>query len=240
MRYLSLLNLIFLISFLPYFSHAEVTRGNGSQAIDPTNSNFENIGVNENVRLASYESSDISGFELQCYDNDPNSNRIMFCQDGCGENPTPQSDGPRTSQECANFLDAWIRECVEEMGCYNQVRFCGVGGHAKRKKNTPSGPGSPSRHSSGDALDLFGITCRQRNGSQLAMDLSSQGRNQNTEAYDKFVACWRKKVEEYEGPKDASCRGAISCQGSEEPNNELHNDHVHLSCPTPRSNTGGT
>ena len=127
------------------------------------------------------------------------------------------------------------------MGCRSAVRFCGVGGHAKRKKNTPGGGNdSPSRHSTGDALDLFGVKCRKSDGSQMNLELSKQGRNQNPEAYDKFVSCWREKVEEYQGPKDASCKGAISCQGSERPNNELHNDHVHLSCPAPRGNTGGT
>ncbi len=224
-----------------YIGMAETTQGNSSsERIDFTNRDFENIGTNAFVRLDSYEGAPLPGFELQCHDNDPAQRKIAFCEDGCDETPTPESNGPRVSQECANFIDAWIRECVEEMGCHSAVRFCGVGGHAKRKKNTPDGPGSPSRHSSGDALDLFGIKCRKSDGSQLSMDLSKQGRANNREAYDKFVACWRDKVKEYEGPKDPTCKGMISCQGSEEPNNHLHNDHLHLSCPSPRGNTGGT
>ncbi len=160
------------------------------------------------------------------------------------QNSSPESRGPTTSLECANYLDQYIRECVEAMGCVSNIQFCGVGGHAKRYKNTGSENTSPSRHSSGDSLDLFGIKCQRRSANgrgyeNFAMDFSSHGRNQHTQEYDAFVSCWRDKMESCQ-PRAAGHRGAISCEGSEEPNNSLHNDHVHLSCPTPRQNTGGT
>lgn len=244
--------------FLAFYALAfnDTTRTTPNTPVDTNNRDFENIRATEFVNLDSFEAGgSVAGLRLQCNPGETRAGgarfvsasgdpTITFCEDECGERPTPNSQGPTTSIECANYLDQYIRECVEAIGCVSDVQFCGVGGHAKRYKNTGEENSSPSRHSSGDALDLFGIKCRRRapggNGYQnFQMDFSSQGRQQNTKEYDDFVACWRTKMESCQ-PRASGHRGAISCQGSEEPNNDLHNDHVHLSCPTPRNNTGGT
>lgn len=215
---------------------------------------FKDIRVSEFVQLASFEPEGLlSGVRLQCTPGEQRrssffvparNTNIMFCEDDCDRRPIPGARGPKTSLECANYIDTFIRECVEAMGCIDNVQFCGVGGHAKRYKNTGRKNKSPSRHSTGDALDLFGVKCTRRGPGGVGrqnfnLELSSKGRARNTKEYDAFLACWRDKMEKSR-PRARGHKGAIACQGAEKPNNALHNDHIHLSCPTPRRRTGGT
>jgi hypothetical protein len=223
--------------------------------VDTGNRDFESIGASEFLSLTSSWEGNIPGLRLQCnfgetragsarFVRAQGNQTITFCEDDCSERATPNSSGPTVSLECANYIDAHIRACVEAMGCVSDVQFCGVGGHADRPMNTPEGGStSPSRHSSGDALDLFGVKCQRRTHSgrleNFQLKLSSEGRAQHQEAYDAFLECWREAMENSE-PRAAGHKGAIACEGAEPPNNHKHNDHIHLSCPTPRTSTGGT
>ena len=71
---------IILVLGYSYIGMAETTRGTPAERIDFTNRDFENIGTNQFVRLDSYEGFPLPGFELQCFDNDPSKQKIMFCE----------------------------------------------------------------------------------------------------------------------------------------------------------------
>lgn len=207
----------------------------------PLTDAFQYLGIAEHVSLESFEGS-IQGYELSCEQN--SNNKIGFCGGDCNSDVGSQ-DGATISKQCAEFVDAFIPKCLIEIGCTDAAAFCGVGGHAKRSINNPNSPKStkPSRHSTGDALDLFGLRCKGPKGQDVNLDFSTQGRNSNPinkQKYDTFVACWRRQVEEYKQQGQGKGGGAIACQGSIPPANELHNDHVHISCPVKRNNVAGT
>ncbi len=199
---------------------------------------FQFLDIAEHVSLDSFEGS-IQGYELQCEQGQ--NGKIGFCGGDCNSTDVSNQRGATLSKDCATFIDFAMPQCLLDIGCEREAAFCGVGGHAKRSIRSPSSPGSgtPSRHSTGDALDLFGLKCKDINGADMSFDFSAEGRRSNSinqQKYDQFVACWRAQVIKYHQQNGNKGGGAISCQGSAPPTNEFHNDHVHIACPVKRNN----
>lgn len=197
---------------------------------------FKTLSITQYLSLDTYESTVVQGYQLGC-DNSRNG-KIGYCAQSCGEVAKMDGLAPGlvVSQACAELLDQFMPKCLNEIGCTNNASFCGSGGHAKRvvaRSNTPS------RHSSGDALDLFELKCTNESGTDMGIKFDIQTYSSNTvqrARYDKFKACWVRQVDEYNKKTGNNCGGAISCEGSGEPANSDHNDHMHISCPIKRGN----
>ena len=197
---------------------------------------FKYIAVNKNISLDSYEGK-IDGYQLEC-EQGPDG-KIGFCGGKCSAD-VGDNVGANVSHECAVFIDRYMPECIEAIDCKDSVAFCGTGGHAKRRVRGGRGP---SRHSTGDALDLYGIRCGDQNRNKIDLDFNQSAHSNPVtgKRYNAFVECWRSKVEEVrEALRQLEVAnpggGAISCEGSQEPSNKQHNDHIHLSCPAVRKN----
>lgn len=164
---------------------------------------YRYLDVTEYISLDTYSGS-IPGVELSCEQS--RNGKIGFCGGECTDQ-VGDNKGAQISRTCADFVDRIIPHCVALIGCQANVAFCGVGGHAKRTINSPDGPSdTPSRHSSGDAMDLFGIRCKDGDGNDINLDFNSEGfrqqearraqsGNQTQNRYTEFVRCWREKVE---------------------------------------------
>ena len=227
---------LFLVTNL-CFAETTVTNSNREGPPQASQQPFKYIAINKKVSLDSYEGK-IDGYQLQC-EQGPDG-KIGFCGGKCAPD-VGDNVGANVSHECAVFIDRYMPECIEAIDCKDSVAFCGTGGHAKRKTR---GSDRPSRHSTGDALDLYGIRCGDQNKNQIDLDFNQSAHSNpvTRKRYNAFVECWRSKVEEVRSEVRRQLQevnlggGAISCEGSEEPSNKQHNDHIHLSCPALREN----
>ena len=227
------IQIVILLSFTALQARNDSTRT--LPTLTGTQKGFDNIQVEEYVSLESFEGS-IAGAQLSC--EQTANGGIGVCGGSCEED-VGENQGATLSLKCAGFINDYVPKCLEEIGCFNSSAFCGAGGHAKRTINSPKGKSStPSRHSTGDALDVFGVRCKSRSGKKMDLNFSSAAHKDpiQGERYNKFLKCWRDQVDVYKAENNIRVGGAISCQGSEKPNNHLHNDHLHLSCPVPRKN----
>lgn len=195
---------------------------------------FENIHIQKFVNLDSFEGT-IAGVELTC-EQTPNG-KIGFCGGDCTDQ-VGGNQGANVSQECATFLNSYVSKCLEQIGCASSAAFCGAGGHAKRNINNGQKNSTPSRHSTGDAIDVFGLRCKGRSGEAIKLDFNTRAYANPPvrKKYDQFLSCWRSQIAAYNAKAGIDIGGAISCEGSPPPNNDLHNDHIHLSCPVMRKN----
>lgn len=248
---LAALLFIFALGFSLEKSHAsnvsDATGVGRTQDIKP-NENYKNLGITKNVVLDSFEGP-IEGHELACEDDSNGS--IGFCGAHCSSE-APNNQGATISRDCADFLDRYMVKCVEAVGCKKSTSFCGVGGHAKRTARNSSviGPTRPSRHSVGDALDIGGLRCKDKDGNPFQLDFTIQGRRRNPQAYDTFVSCFSMQVAASRQPQPKNflrtlfpgkpqptyhhkCGGIISCRGSGRTadRDSDHDDHIHVSCP---------
>lgn len=200
------------------------------------NDGFENIEITKFVSLDTYEKQEVQGYQLGC--DGTNNGKIGFCARACSEMDKVDGTEPGlvVSKPCAEILNDFMPKCLEAIGCVKSASFCGSGGFAKR---TVAGSTTPSRHSTGDALDLVGLRCMDADGKDASIQFIQEvykSDPRQRERYDKFTACWRNQVQEYNKAKGTNCGGVISCVGSEGVSNGDHNDHIHISCPVTRGN----
>ena len=213
------------------------TGDNGSQA-----GGYRNIGVVGHKDLDSFQGT-IEGVELECSQN--SDGKVGFCANpNCGtENRKGEGSssphGVFISKEYANFIDKYGYKCVIAIGCKERAAFCGIGGHAKRNAQNGGDTGVPSRHSTGDAMDVSGsLSCYDNSKKKVTVKFTIEGRKENTEGYDTFKKCWDEQVAEAikQEPNlyQEGRGGCIGCVGSEGKANDGHNDHVHISAPVKR------
>ncbi|MCB0378035.1 MAG: hypothetical protein KDD33_06045 [Bdellovibrionales bacterium] len=205
---------------------------------------FRYIGVTKHVDLDSFQGN-IKGVELEC--SQDADGKIGFCSNkNCQNGGGKDNKGVHISAEYAEFIENYGYKCVAMMqqkhNCGGRAAFCGIGGHAKRNARKNGDTGVPSRHSTGDAMDVSGsLMC---NGKKI-VEFTKNGRNNKSQAYDDFKKCWDEQVQEAvkrePNKYKANNGGCIGCTGSPGKNNDGHNDHIHISAPIirkePISNT---
>ncbi|MCJ8275537.1 MAG: hypothetical protein MJK18_01750 [Bdellovibrionales bacterium] len=226
--------------------NAEVTSpGQG----DPTNGGeYSRVGVTGFVDLDvfpqnAYGNSTIQGVVLECArDQD---GRVGFCTNSDCTNSRAPNSGVKISKEYADYIEEWGYKCFQEIvdtpefNCTGGVAMCGASGHAKRNARNGGNTGVPSRHSTGDAMDVSGsLYCGDREVARFGVS----GRAFNPEAYDKFVKCWDDTARLAYASQDSTdvqryeaAGGCIGCVGSPVPDSSGgHDDNIHMSAPINR------
>jgi hypothetical protein len=223
-----------LFSFQIFSNASDAVKTVDSQTAK--SSAYKNITVEKVTSLDSFNGN-IPGNVLKCEQDADHS--IGFCGGDCRkENFVGNKTGISISQTCASFVDVAMPVCLKAIGCKNSAALCGDG-YAKREGNVPGGTDTPSRHSSGDAMDLFALRCKDNQGNDVSINFddktykslpkdSSNGMNR----YDVFRNCWNEAVKEFKHFNNVRGGGSLGTPGSIEPCNDLHKDHVHFSCPS--------
>ena len=144
------------------------------------------------------------------------------------------------SENFKNFVGQYGHQCAQQASrdafgkTPNKILFHSSYAGQVRRNRTVSGTSKKSTHSTGQALDLFGISLYFNGGSSRRVTLhknqtdgSSTAEKENNKFYWSYVNCWRVQVRSH-----APCNCSDSKAGAMTYlENSAHHNHVHMSIP---------